>query len=109
MSGNNPVREKAGDSRDQPYFLEHEQKLSLKVPAILTRGNRSVERLEDIAKAGMPQFLGSARPLIREPGLPARWKEGGGAPEAARISCNRCIRGLGKGMFARCRVSELNL
>jgi 2,4-dienoyl-CoA reductase-like NADH-dependent reductase (Old Yellow Enzyme family) len=76
---------------------------------IVTGGNRSVERLEQIAKAGAPRFFGFARPLIREPGLPARWKEGRGAPEAACTSCNRCRRGFGKGMFTRCRVTELSL
>jgi len=109
VSGNNPVREKISGDDDQSYFLKYAQKLALKVPVIVTGGNRSVERLEQIAKAGAPQFFGFARPLIREPGLPARWKEGRGTPEATCISCNRCIRGFAKGMFTRCHVTELNL
>ncbi|NWG14513.1 MAG: NADH:flavin oxidoreductase [Acidobacteria bacterium] len=109
VSGNNPVREKTIAGGDQPYFLKYAQKLTLKVPVILTGGNRSIEHLERIAGAGFPHFFGFARPLIREPGLPALWKEGRGAPEAACISCNRCIRGFGKGMFTRCRVTELDL
>ena len=109
VSGNNPIREKFSGSEDQSYFLKYTQRLTLKVPVILTGGNRSAERLEQTAKAGMPQFFGFARPLIREPGLPARGKEGRGAPEADCISCNRCIRGFAKGMFTRCRVTDLNL
>jgi 2,4-dienoyl-CoA reductase-like NADH-dependent reductase (Old Yellow Enzyme family) len=109
VSGNNPVREKISGAGDQSYFLKYAQKLTLKVPVIVTGGNRSVARLEQIAKAGTPQFFGFARPLIREPGLPARWREGQGAPEAACISCNRCIRGFGKGLFTRCRIAETSL
>jgi 2,4-dienoyl-CoA reductase-like NADH-dependent reductase (Old Yellow Enzyme family) len=108
VSGNNPVREKIG-AEDQSYFLKYAHKLKLSVPVILTGGNRSVERLERIAETGTPDFFGLARPLLREPDLPARWREGRGASEAACISCNRCIRGFAKGMVTRCRVNEVNL
>jgi 2,4-dienoyl-CoA reductase-like NADH-dependent reductase (Old Yellow Enzyme family) len=108
VSGNNPVREKIS-AEEQSYFLKYAQKLKLSVPVILTGGNRSVERLEQIAETGTPDFFGLARPLLREPDLPARWREGRGASEAACISCNRCIRGFAKGMVTRCRVDEVNL
>jgi 2,4-dienoyl-CoA reductase-like NADH-dependent reductase (Old Yellow Enzyme family) len=108
VSGNNPVRENVGPA-EESYFLKYAQKLSLGVPLILTGGNRSLERLEPIARAGTPVFFGLARPLLREPDLPARWREGRGAPEAACISCNRCIRGFGKGLATRCRVDEADL
>ena len=93
----------------QSYFLKYARKLKLSVPVILTGGNRNVERLEQIAETGSPGFFGLARPLLREPDLPARWREGPGASEAACISCNRCIRGFAKGMVTRCRVNEVNL
>jgi 2,4-dienoyl-CoA reductase-like NADH-dependent reductase (Old Yellow Enzyme family) len=108
VSGNNPVREKIS-AEEQSYFLKYAQKLKLSVPVILTGGNRSVERLEQIAETGTPDFFGLARPLLREPDLPARWREGRGASEAACISCNRCIRAFAKGMVTRCRVDEVNL
>ena len=108
VSGNNPVREKIS-AEEQSYFLKYAQQLKLKVPVILTGGNRSVERLEQIAGAGTPQFFGFARPLLREPDLPVRWLEGRGAPEAACISCGRCIRGFFQGKATRCRVNEVNL
>jgi len=108
VSGNNPVRENVGPG-EESYFLKYAQKLRLGVPVILTGGNRSLERMEPIAEAGTPGFFGLARPLLREPDLPARWREGRGAPEAACISCNRCIRGFGKGLATRCRIDEADL
>ncbi len=108
VSGNNPVRENVG-AEEHSYFLKYAQKLRLGIPVILTGGNRSVERLERIAEAGTPAFFGLARPLLREPDLPARWREGRGAPEAACTSCNRCIKGFAKGLATRCRVDEADL
>ena len=108
VSGNNPVRESVGPG-EQSYFLKYAQELRLGVPVILTGGNRSLEGLEQIARAGTPDFFGLARPLLREPDLPSRWREGRGAPEAACISCNRCIRGFGKGLVTRCRIDEADL
>jgi 2,4-dienoyl-CoA reductase-like NADH-dependent reductase (Old Yellow Enzyme family) len=108
VSGTNPVRENVGPE-EQSYFLKHARTLRLGVPVILTGGNRSLERLEQIAQAGTPDFFGLARPLLREPDLPARWREGRGASEAACISCNRCIRGFAKGLVTRCRIDEADL
>ncbi len=108
VSGNSPIRENIR-AEEQSYFLKYAQQLKLKVPVILTGGNRSVERLEEIARVGTPQFFGFARPLLREPDLPARWLEGRGTAEAACISCGRCIRGFSQGKPTRCRVNEVNL
>ena len=58
----------------ESYFLKYAQKLRVKVPVILTGGNRNVDRLEQILQAGTPDFVAMARPLIREPNLPARWQ-----------------------------------
>jgi len=109
ISGNNPVRENIARPEDESYFLKYAQALQVKIPVIVTGGNRSVERLEQALKSRTPQFFGLARPLVREPDLPLRWLEGRGAPEAACISCNRCIRAFGKGLPTRCRVNEADL
>jgi 2,4-dienoyl-CoA reductase-like NADH-dependent reductase (Old Yellow Enzyme family) len=108
VSGNNPVRENIGPE-EESYFLKYSRKLRLGVPVILTGGNRSLDRLERIAETGSPAFFGLARPLLREPDLPSRWRDGRGAPEAACISCNRCIEGFAKGMATRCRIDETSL
>jgi 2,4-dienoyl-CoA reductase-like NADH-dependent reductase (Old Yellow Enzyme family) len=97
-----PVSKAEGES----YFLKYAQKLRVQVPVILTGGNRNVDRLEQILQAGPPDFVAMARPLIREPDLPARWQERKGDPNADCISCNRCLDGFRQGKITRCRVNE---
>lgn len=106
LSGNNAARENISTPEQESYYLKHAQALRLKIPVIATGGNRSIERLEQAAKAGGPQWFGFARPLIREPDLPRRWREGRGPAEAACISCSRCMRGFNQGLPTRCRVDE---
>jgi 2,4-dienoyl-CoA reductase-like NADH-dependent reductase (Old Yellow Enzyme family) len=49
-----------------------------------------------VADAGL-DAVSMSRPLIREPNLPARWKDGDREP-ASCISCNKCFKpGLEEG------------
>jgi 2,4-dienoyl-CoA reductase-like NADH-dependent reductase (Old Yellow Enzyme family) len=41
------------------------------------------------------QMAGVARPVIREPDLPRRWRNSTAHDTAACISCNRCLKILG--------------
>jgi 2,4-dienoyl-CoA reductase-like NADH-dependent reductase (Old Yellow Enzyme family) len=75
----------------QSYFLPYAERLDLDIPVILVGGNRDVERLEAILCQGKVDFISLCRPLIREPGLPNRWREGRGENTAACISCNSCL------------------
>jgi 2,4-dienoyl-CoA reductase-like NADH-dependent reductase (Old Yellow Enzyme family) len=109
LSGNNAARQNLSSPEQESYYLKHAQALRLKIPVIATGGNRSVERLEQAAKTGGPEFFGFARPLVREPDLPRRWREGRGPAVAACISCSRCMRGFNQGLPTRCRVGEANL
>ncbi len=95
-----------GNLEGESYFLKYAQKLRVKVPVILTGGNRNVDRLEQILQAGPPDFVAMARPFIREPDLPARWQARKGDPDAACISCNRCLDGFRQGKITRCRANE---
>jgi 2,4-dienoyl-CoA reductase-like NADH-dependent reductase (Old Yellow Enzyme family) len=94
------------DLEPESYFLKYARKLRVEAPVILTGGNRNVDRLEQILQAGPPDFVAMARPLIREPDLPARWQARQGDPDAACISCNRCMDGFRQGKITRCRVNE---
>ena len=102
VSGSGAVRNLERES----YFLKYAQKLRVKVPVILTGGNRNVERLEKLLHAGLPDFIGMARPFIREPDLPDRWQASKGGPDSICISCNRCLDGFRQGKITRCRVNE---
>jgi 2,4-dienoyl-CoA reductase-like NADH-dependent reductase (Old Yellow Enzyme family) len=96
----------ARNREPESYFLKYARKLRVKVPVILTGGNRNVDRLEQLLRAGPPDFVAMARPLIREPGLPARWQARQGDPDAACVSCNRCMDGFRQGKITRCRVND---
>jgi 2,4-dienoyl-CoA reductase-like NADH-dependent reductase (Old Yellow Enzyme family) len=98
VSGNACMSTNIGDPEDQSFFLEYTEALNVRVPVILTGGNRSIELLEEILQQGKIDFLGIARPLIREPDLPARWLRMEGAAEADCISCNKCFNNLGSGL-----------
>lgn len=102
ISGTNPIRSGIEDVEKQSYFLPYAEHAPLKIPVILTGGNRSVESLEQIAKKGRIQFFGFARPLIREPDLPMRWLEGRGSPSVPCISCNECLQTLIKAPPTHC-------
>ncbi len=75
----------------QSYFLPYAERLNLDIPVILVGGNRDVERLEAIVRGGKVDFIAMCRPLLNEPDLPNRWREGRGRRTAACISCNACL------------------
>jgi 2,4-dienoyl-CoA reductase-like NADH-dependent reductase (Old Yellow Enzyme family) len=102
ISGTNPIRTGIDSAEKQSYFLPYAEHVTLKIPVILTGGNRSVESLEQIIKRGRVQFFGFARPLVREPDLPKRWLEGRGGPGAACISCNDCLQTMMKAPPTHC-------
>jgi 2,4-dienoyl-CoA reductase-like NADH-dependent reductase (Old Yellow Enzyme family) len=60
------------------------------VPLALVGGMRSLKATEAIIKSGAADMIAICRPLIREPGLIKRWKEGDDRP-AECVSCGRCF------------------
>ncbi|MBW2323146.1 MAG: hypothetical protein JRF41_06415, partial [Deltaproteobacteria bacterium] len=84
------------------YFFPGAKTLDVKTPIILTGGNRSVDHMEKLLKTSEVDFLGMARPLIREPDLPNRWLKGRGDKKAACISCNGCFGAIMEGKTAFC-------
>jgi len=86
----------------EAYFFPGAKALEVKAPIILTGGNRSVDHLEQLLKTNEIDFIGMARPLIREPDLPNRWLRGIGDKKAACISCNGCFGVIMRGKTTYC-------
>jgi 2,4-dienoyl-CoA reductase-like NADH-dependent reductase (Old Yellow Enzyme family) len=85
------ARTRIDTAEKQSYFLKYAEKLKLSVPLLLVGGNRNIEQMERIMKAGPVSFLSLARPLICEPALPKRWLVGEGSDAARCVSCNCCL------------------
>jgi 2,4-dienoyl-CoA reductase-like NADH-dependent reductase (Old Yellow Enzyme family) len=70
------------------------------VPLILVGGIRSLEVAEGLIDGGVADYISLSRPLIREPGLVRRWKDGD-RRRATCLSDNACFGPLikGEGLF----------
>lgn len=100
-----PIRRKINESREmESYFRDFAVKLAetASVPVILTGGNRSLEVMENILNSSNILAFGLARPLLREPDLPQRWKKGDRSPSLC-TSCSQCFKTAGR----RCIVHPL--
>ena len=92
-----PVRAKILKPENEAYNLPSAARIKQEVscPVGSVGGFRTLEKIEEALKA--VDFVSMARPLIREPGLPARWA-GGDTSKAACISCNKCfVAGIKEG------------
>jgi len=102
VSGNDCMQPGISSIEEETYFLNGAEKANVKVPVIVTGGNRTVEHMEKILRTGEVSFFGLARPLIREPDLPDRWLKGKGSESATCISCNGCFGAIIRGEQAYC-------
>lgn len=75
-----------------PYFLEYGVQLAaeLPVPVILVGGNRDFAAMEKTLNSTEITAFSLCRPLIHEPELISRWRDGDRTP-AKCISCNKCL------------------
>lgn len=75
---------------DEAYFLPiaRQARYVTDLPIILVGGMRSKEGMEQILEEGMADMISLCRPLIREPDLPNRMRDG--QDKATCISCNQC-------------------
>jgi 2,4-dienoyl-CoA reductase-like NADH-dependent reductase (Old Yellow Enzyme family) len=111
VSGGTPGSGKLGAARpdikgpeDEAYFVSQAQAIrraAPSVPLMLVGGLRSPEVMEEILASGAADYFSMARPLIREPGLPNRWRSGD-RKRAACISCLGCFGPARKGDGIRC-------
>ena len=77
------------------------------MPVMMVGGLRSIELMEEIVQNGESDFVSLSRPLIREPDLITRWKNGF-RHRATCVSCNRCFEALLKGEEFGCKVLSQN-
>jgi 2,4-dienoyl-CoA reductase-like NADH-dependent reductase (Old Yellow Enzyme family) len=71
------------------------------IPLILVGGMRRLSHMEEVIENKYADFISISRPLIREPSLVMRFKEGK-ADEAACVSCNNCLAAVFNGLPLRC-------
>lgn len=71
-------------------------KAAVGLPVITVGGMRSGRFIEDAIASGKTDFVSLARPLVREPNLPARLREDPAAIALCR-SCNLCLVRAGAG------------
>lgn len=75
------------------------------VPLMLVGGIRSFEVAEELVESGTADYVSLSRPLIREPGLVARWRDGD-RKRAACLSENACRGPLLKGEGLLCALDR---
>ncbi|MBF0591249.1 MAG: NADH:flavin oxidoreductase [Nitrospirae bacterium] len=87
-----PAREDILKAEDEAYFKETAAmfKKELDIPVILVGGMRSKAVCEGLLAGGYADLISLSRPLIREPDLPDKFRDG--KEKADCISCNGCMR-----------------
>jgi 2,4-dienoyl-CoA reductase-like NADH-dependent reductase (Old Yellow Enzyme family) len=98
------VRPKILTRKDEAYNLPAARRVRAAVPEVplmLVGGLRSLETIEGILQSREADYFSMARPLIRQPDLPARWARGDRARSSC-ISCNGCLESASKGEGIRC-------
>ena len=77
---------------NEAYFQTYSKTLKqhVSIPVILVGGHRTPKVMAKILEDGAADFISMSRPLIREPGLIKRWKNGD-LEKAKCISCNQCF------------------
>jgi 2,4-dienoyl-CoA reductase-like NADH-dependent reductase (Old Yellow Enzyme family) len=87
-----PARQDILSTDKEAYFREQGRvfKNNLHIPVMLVGGMRSRSVMEDVLRKNEADLISLARPLIREPDLPNKFREG--KEKADCISCNGCMR-----------------
>ena len=83
--------------REEGYFLEYGKVVSeiLNIPVITVGGFSNFDNIENILNETNLEYFAISRPLLAEPQLIKRWKDG----DRAKVKCVRC---------SQCRTSEGN-
>jgi len=102
-----PVRTQIDTPEDEAYFKEAGVafKTRLKIPILLVGGIRSFSVAEQMIRNGAADYISVSRPLIREPDLIKRWRNGD-RRKATCLSCNRCFIPIRNGKGVYCVVEQ---
>ena len=95
LSGTKWFKEKS----KTPFYYEIGKKLAdiLKIPVMVTGAARDLDNLNEILNNSNIKYFGMARPLICEPDLIYRWKNGN-TKKAKCVSCNTCLKNFKTGV-----------
>ncbi|HVN95493.1 MAG TPA: NADH:flavin oxidoreductase [Syntrophorhabdaceae bacterium] len=108
MSGNrNPSRPgKPGSEEPEAYYetAASRYKERIDMPLVLVGGIRTYETAERLVARGVADYVALCRPLIREPGIVARWQSGETTPSLC-VSDNGCFKPGTAGDGIRCVVA----
>lgn len=79
-------------TKEPQYFFAYAKEIAdeLSIPVGVVGGCRSIDTLEESVAGTKIAFVSLSRPLIKEPDLIRRWKEGDRS-DATCISCSRCF------------------
>jgi len=92
---------------DESYFRDAARlyKQRIAVPLILVGGIRSLEVAETLVSEGVTDYVALSRPLICEPNLVKRWKNGD-TRRSICVSDNRCVGPAVAGEGLRCVLEQ---
>jgi 2,4-dienoyl-CoA reductase-like NADH-dependent reductase (Old Yellow Enzyme family) len=98
-----PVRFGTIAKENEAYYRDAARrfKQSVRVPLILVGGVRSPDVAERLVAEGTADYIAVSRPLICEPDLVNRWKNGD-PMKSACVSDNRCFKPIMNGEGLRC-------
>ncbi len=82
------IRKKEQESYFRIYAKALKEHVS--IPVILVGGHRTPDVMAIVLEDGAADLISMSRPLVREPGLIKRWKNGD-LEKAKCISCNQCF------------------
>lgn len=105
--GKGPARTRIKKPEEEGYLMDlaRETRAVVECAVIGMGGFRSPEVINAALRSGDVDFVSLARPLIREPGLVNRWRNGDAA-KALCVSCSGCFKTLQFGQGIQCMVEH---
>ena len=79
--------------KNGPYYFEAAKKLAeiVNIPVLIVGGVRSIDDAEYILNNSKIEYIALSRPLICEPDIVKKWKNGE-SKKSKCVSCNNCLK-----------------